>query len=183
MFAAGHTRPPRAPRPSRAPIRLMLVDDHVVFRAGLRALLEKQPGLAVVEEAGRGDEAVARVRAARPDVVLMDLAMPGQGGLEATRRIVALGTGARVLVLTGLPQEQQLLDVLEAGAHGFVDKAGPVEDLTRAIRTVMQGRRFLGTDAARVVVLQRYLRERQVADVARKRWGKGEGGKGEGVSP
>src|SRR5256886_11650219 len=116
VSAAGHTRPPRAPRPSRAPIRLMLVDDHVVFRAGLRALLEKQRGVSVVDEAGRGDEAVERVRAVRPDVVLMDLAMPGQGGLEATRRIVALGTGTRVLILTGLPQEQQLLDVLEAGA-------------------------------------------------------------------
>src|SRR2546429_4998030 len=147
MFAIGHTRR------SRAPIRLMLVDDHVVFRAGLRALLEKQPGLAVVEEAGRGDEAVARLRAARPDVVLMDLAMPGQGGLEATRRIVALGTGARVLVLTGLPQEQQLLDVLEAGAHGFMAKAGPVEDLTRALRTAMPVRRFLGPAPARLVCL------------------------------
>ena len=177
MFAPGHTRPPRAP------IRLMLVDDHAVFRAGLRALLEKQPGVAVVEEAGRGDEAVERVRAVRPDVVLMDLAMPGQGGLEATRRIVAMGTGVRVLVLTGLPQEQQLLDVLEAGARGFVDKAGPVEDLTRAIRTVMRGRRFLGADAARMVVLQRYLRERQVASVPGKRWGTSEGGRGESANP
>src|SRR5207245_6767035 len=138
--ANSSTSPPRHTRPPRAPIRLMLVDDHAVFRAGLRALLEKQPGVAVVEEAGRGDEAVERVRAVRPDVVLMDLAMPGQGGLEATRRIVALGTGTRVLILTGLPQEQQLLDVLEAGAHGSVDKAGRAEGLTRAIRTVMQGR-------------------------------------------
>src|SRR5256885_6702635 len=105
MFAAGHTRPPRAPRPSRAPIRLMLVDDHVVFRAGLRALLEKQPGLAVVEEAGRGDEAVARVRAARPDVALMDLAMPGPGGPAATRPLLPVGAGARGLVPTALPPE------------------------------------------------------------------------------
>src|SRR5256885_14234356 len=103
MFAAGHTRPPRAPRPSRAPIRLMLVDDHVVFRAGLRALLEKQPGLAVVEEAGRGDEAVARRRAARPRVVPLDLAMPGPGGGRAPRRLVSLGTGARGPVPPGLP--------------------------------------------------------------------------------
>src|SRR2546421_9908263 len=177
MFAIGHTRR------SRAPIRLMLVDDHVVFRAGLRELLAKERGVTVVDEAGRGDEAVERVRAVRPDVVLMDLAMPGQGGLEATRRIVALGTGARVLVLTGLPQEQQLLDVLEAGAHGFVDKAGPVEDLTRAIRTVMRGRRFLGAAAARMVVLQRSLREREVASVPGKRWGTSEGGRGESANP
>ena len=177
MFTSGLTRR------SRAPVRVLLVDDHVVFRAGLRALLERQAGVAVVDEAGRGDEAVERVRTVRPDVVLMDLAMPGQGGLEATRRIVGLGTGARVLILTGLPQEQQLLDVLEAGARGFVDKAGPVDDLTRAIRTVMQGRRFLGADAARVVVLQRYLRERQVANAPKKRWGTSEGGRGEGAHP
>src|SRR6267378_2888088 len=145
MFAPGLTRRPRAP------VRVLLVDDHVVFRAGLRALLERQAGVAVVDEAGRGDEAVERVRTVRPDVVLMDLAMPGQGGLEATRR--------------------------------FVDKAGPVEDLTRAIRTVMQGRRFLGADAARVVVLQRYLRARQVADAPKKRWGTSEGGRGEGAHP
>src|SRR2546430_14422356 len=98
MFAIGHTRR------SRAPIRLMLVDDPVVFRAGLRALLEKQRGATVVDEAGRGDDAVERVRAVRPDVVLMDLATTGKEGLEATRRTVALGIGTTGLILTGLPQ-------------------------------------------------------------------------------
>ena len=146
-------------------------------------LLARHTGVQVVARCFEVAQVVAATRRVRPDVVLMDLAMPGQGGLEATRRIVALGTGARVLILTGLPQEEQLLDVLEAGARGFVDKAGPVDDLTRAIRTVMQGRRFLGADAARVVVLQRYLRERQVANAPKKRWGTSEGGRGEGAHP
>ena len=148
----------------RTSIRILVVDDHVVFRAGLRALLEKQRDLVVVGEAGTGDEGVARAHLTRPDVVLMDLAMPGGGGLEATRRILALGIGAKVLVLTAVPQERLLLDALEAGASGFVEKAGPVEDVTRAIRTVNEGRLFLGADAATLVVLQRYWKEGQTQD-------------------
>lgn len=145
-------------------IRILLVDDHVVFRAGLRALLEKQRDFVVVGEAGTGDEAVARAKGARPHIVLMDLAMPGEGGLEATRRIVALGIGAKVLVLTALRQERQLLDALEAGASGFVEKSGPVEDLTQAIRTAARGRLFLGPGAAELVVLQRYWKKGQTDD-------------------
>ncbi len=151
-------------RDLRNTLRLLLVDDHVVFRAGLRALLEHQPDLVVVGEAGTGDEAVVRAEATRPDVVLMDLAMPGEGGLEATRRIVALNLGAKVLVITGLPQEQQLLDALEAGANGFVEKAGPIEDLVRAIRAVTVSRLFLCPDAAKLVVMQRYRKEGQAED-------------------
>src|SRR5437870_12101312 len=89
----------------REEIRVLLADDHTVLRAGLRALLEKEPGLVVVGEAGSGTEAVAMAKTTRPHVVLMDLAMPGQGGIEATRRIVALGFGAKGLVPTALPQE------------------------------------------------------------------------------
>ncbi len=149
---------------SRGPIRILLVDDHLVFRAGVRALLGKQHDLVVVGEAGTPDEAVARATAARPDVVLMDLALPGQGGggLGATRRIVGLGFGAKVLVITALPREQELLEALESGACGFVEKMAPAEDLTLAIRTVAAGRLFLGTDAAKLVVLQRYRRDEHI---------------------
>src|SRR5207245_10499309 len=92
----------------REEIRVLLADDHAVLRAGLRALLEKEPGLVVVGEAASGSEAVALAKTTRPHVVLMDLAMPGNGGIEATRRLVPLGLGAKVLVLTALPQELQL---------------------------------------------------------------------------
>jgi two-component system, NarL family, response regulator NreC len=150
--------------PASEAIRLVVVDDHVVLRAGLRALLEKEPDLVVVGEAGTGSEAVSVVRLAKPGVVLMDLAMPGSGGLEATRRIVALALGTRVLVLTALPEEQQVCDALEAGASGFVRKTAPIEELTRAIRTVANARLFLDEDAARVVVLQRYRHGGQTED-------------------
>ena len=145
----------------RNPIRILLVDDNVVFRAGLRALLERRRGFRVVGEAGRGEDAVACATTTRPHVVVMDLLMPGGGGLEATRRIVALGSGARVLVLTVIPERRQLLEALEAGAAGFVEKAGPVEELARDIRAVARGGFFLGPDAAKLVVLQRYGRERR----------------------
>ncbi|HVH67130.1 MAG TPA: response regulator transcription factor [Gemmatimonadales bacterium] len=145
-------------------IRILLVDDHVVLRAALRSLLEREPDLVVVGEAGTGREAVARARMLRPRVVLMDLAMPGSGGLVATQSIVALGLGIRVLVLTALPEEQQVCDALEAGASGFVRKTAPVEELTRAIRTVSNDRLFLDEDAARIVVLQRYRKAGQAED-------------------
>ena len=146
------------PNPRNA-IRILLVDDNVVYRAGVRALLGKQRDLVVVGEVGTGEEAVTCANATRPDVVLMDLAMPGKGGLWAMRRLTALGVKAKVLVLTALSQEWELLEALEAGARGFVEKGGPVEDLVRAIRTVTTGERFLGVDGAGFAVLQRYMKE------------------------
>src|SRR2546430_12823391 len=148
----------------REEIRVLLADDHAVLRAGLRALLEKEPGLVVVGEAASGSEAVALAKTTRPHVVLMDLDMPGKGGIEATRRIVALGIGAKILVLTALPQEVQLSDALEAGASGFMQKVAPVEELSRAIRAVADDRLFLDQDAARLMVLHRYRRAGQVDD-------------------
>ena len=148
----------------RNPVRVLLVDDHVVFRAAVRALLERHPDLVVVGEAGRGEEAVARAETARPDVVLMDLAMPGKGGIEATRGITRLGIGAKVLVLTALPQERELLDALDAGASGFVEKMEAAEHLVNGVRAVAAGRLFLGPDAAKFVVLQRYQRQGQAED-------------------
>jgi DNA-binding NarL/FixJ family response regulator len=146
----------RVPAPSyRRSIRILLVDDEVAFRRGLRALLEKQRGLVVVGEAGTGAEGVNWAAATRPDVVLMDLSMPEEGGIAATRRIVALGTGTKVLIISGLLREEQLLDALEAGALGYVEKTSPIDDVVRAIRTVIGGAQFLGTDAARIVVTRR----------------------------
>jgi len=148
----------------RQTIRLLLVDDHAAFRAGLRELLSKQPDCMVVGEAGTGEEAVARVKEERPDVVLMDLAMPGEGGLAATREIAALGLGVNVLVLTGLAQDPQLLEAFEAGARGFVEKTASVEEITRAIRSVNATHLFLCPDAAQLLVQQRYRREGRVED-------------------
>jgi two-component system response regulator NreC len=134
------------------PIRVLLADDHTVLRAGLRALLDREPDMQVVGEAATGEEAVERVEALRPDVVVMDLSMPGAGGLEATRQVSALGYETRVLVLTVHAEEEYLLPVLEAGGSGYVTKTSADEDLTQAIRTVARGDVFLYPSAATLLL-------------------------------
>ena len=145
-------------------IRILLVDDHAVLRAGLRALLEAEEGMEVVGEAGTGEEGVAMAERMLPDVVVMDLSMPGIGGLEATRRIAAANRpapeqdgetkapGTRVLVLTMHGEEEHLLPVLEAGGSGYVNKRGADEELIEAIRTVARGDVFLYPNAAKLLL-------------------------------
>ena len=148
------TQAPEAAAPDAAPrdIRIVLADDHAVLRAGLRALLDTEVDLQVIGEAGTGEEAIERVRQLRPDVVVMDLSMPGIGGLEATRRIAALQQGTRVLVLTVHAEEEYLLPVLEAGGSGYVTKTSADEDLVRAIRTVALDEVFLYPSAAKLLL-------------------------------
>ncbi|HLL85552.1 MAG TPA: response regulator transcription factor [Longimicrobium sp.] len=133
-------------------IRILLVDDHVVLRAGLEALLNLEPDLEVVGKASTGEEALERVRAVRPHVVVMDLGMPGMGGLEATRQIAAAESGARVLVLTSHAEEEYLLPVLEAGGSGYVKKTSADDDLISAIRVVARGEVFLYPSATRLLL-------------------------------
>lgn len=133
-------------------IRILLADDHAVLRAGLRALLEAEPGMEVVGEVGTGEEAIAMVERMRPDVVVMDLSMPGMGGLEATRRIAEMGKNTRVLVLTMHGEEEHLLPVLEAGGSGYVNKRSADEELIEAIRTVARGDVFLYPNAAKLLL-------------------------------
>src|SRR3989442_3282440 len=144
---------------SRNAIRILLVDDNVVFRAGVRALLWKQEDLVVVGEVGTGEEAVSCAKATRPDVVLMDLAMPGKGGLWAMRQLTALGVRAKVIVLTALSQEWELLGALEAGAPAFVAKGGPAGKMVPALPAEPTGGDVLGGDGAALARLQRYLKE------------------------
>ena len=135
-----------------APIRILLVDDHAVLRAGLRMLLEAESGFEVAGEAGSGEEGVVKAERLRPDVVVMDLSMPGQGGLEATREIAALAQGTRVLILTMHGEEEHLLPVLEAGGSGYVNKRSADEELIEAIRTVARGDVFLYPSAAKLLL-------------------------------
>lgn len=118
------------------PIRILVVDDHVWLRAGLVAHLEREPDFQVVGEAGSGEQAIRMTRALRPDVVVMDLTMPGIGGLEATRAITRDIPGSKVLVLTIHGKEDCLSAVLEAGASGYVSKWGMDRDLAPAIRSI-----------------------------------------------
>ena len=137
------------------PIRVLLVDDHAMFRAGIRALLEAEGRVEVVGEAASGDEAVDRVRELKPDVVVMDLAMPGSNGLEATRRINALDLHTSVLVLTVHAEEEYLVPVVEAGASGYLTKTSADTDLLEAIKVVARGQVFLPPSAA-TLLLRRY---------------------------
>ncbi|HSH44646.1 MAG TPA: response regulator transcription factor [Longimicrobiales bacterium] len=136
-------------------ISILLADDHGVLRAGLKALLDAEPTIEVVGEAETGEEALKKAKELKPDIVVMDLSMPGMGGLEATRRVAALDQGTKVLVLTMHAEEDFLLPVLDAGGSGFVRKTSADEDLTEAIRTVARGEVFLYPSAARLL-LERY---------------------------
>jgi two-component system response regulator NreC len=133
-------------------IRIVLVDDHVVLRSGLKALLEAEEDMLVVGEAATGEEGMEKVERLKPDVVVMDLSMPGIGGLEATRAIVALEKGTRVLVLTMHAEEEFLLAVLEAGGSGYVRKTGADMELTTAIRTVARDEVYLYPSAAKLLL-------------------------------
>ncbi len=136
-------------------IRLVLVDDHTVLRAGLKALLDAEEDLRVVGEAATGEESIDKVKALKPDVVVMDLSMPGMGGLEATKKIAEMGLGTKVLVLTVHAEEEYLLPVLEAGGSGYVTKTSADLDLIQALRTVARDEVFLYPSATRLL-LRRY---------------------------
>lgn len=136
-----------------SPIRVVLVDDHALMRQGISTILSVQAGLEVVGEAASGEEALELVPALAPDVVCMDVEMPGIGGLEATRRLVADPTvTARILVLTTFEREDYLLAALEAGASGFVLKNARPETLVDGIRAVAAGEALLSPEVTRAVI-------------------------------
>jgi two-component system response regulator NreC len=135
-------------------ISVLLVDDHAMFRAGIKALLEAAGKVEVVGEASSGDEAVDKVRELKPDVVVMDLSMPGSNGLEATRRIAALELDTSVLVLTVHAEEEYLVPVVEAGASGYLTKTSADTDLLEAIRVVARGQVFLPPKATTLLLKQ-----------------------------
>ncbi|HEU4452422.1 MAG TPA: response regulator transcription factor [Longimicrobium sp.] len=141
-------------------IRILLADDHVVMRTGVAALLNAEPDMRVVAQVPTGEDAVEQARLLRPDVVVMDLDMPGIGGLEATRRIGELGVDASVLVLTMHDESEFLLPVLEAGGSGYVRKTTTEDDLAAAIRVVARREVFLYPAAARLL-LQGYRRAQE----------------------
>ncbi|SDQ59426.1 DNA-binding response regulator, NarL/FixJ family, contains REC and HTH domains [Curtobacterium sp. UNCCL20] len=133
-------------------LTIVLADDQVLVRAGFRVILESEPGFRVVAEAADGAEAVEAVRAWRPDVVCLDVQMPGVDGLEAARRIAALPDPPAVLVLTTFDHDDALFQALEAGASGFLLKNASPERLIDAVRTVAAGDALLAPDVTRRVI-------------------------------
>jgi two-component system response regulator NreC len=134
-----------------------LADDHAVVRSGLRMLLQAQPDMVIVGEAETGQEAIRRVAELSPDVVLMDIEMPGMNGIEATRRIKADAPAAAVLALTMYEDDQYFFEMLRAGASGYVPKRAAPDELVSAIRAVSRGEVFLYPSLAGRLV-QDYLR-------------------------
>jgi len=135
-----------------ADIRVLLVDDHRILREGLRSLLERQSGIKVVGEAADGLEAIQKVETLHPDVVVMDIAMPGMDGLEATVRIKEQHPETHVLVLTQYDEQQFIMPLLRAGASGYVLKRSGGKEILRAIRKVVQEGAFLHPHAAQQVL-------------------------------
>jgi len=150
-----------------ADVRVLLADDHAIFRAGLKALLDAEMGIEVVGEASSGDEAVDMVRDLKPDIVVMDLSMPGSGGLEATRRITALELPTKVLVLTMHAEEEYLVPVLEAGAHGYLTKTTADRRLIEALRVIARGEVYLPPRAA-TLLLKEYKATGEDNDLLRQ---------------
>ncbi len=133
-------------------IHLLLVDDQRLMRDGLRLLLEIEPDLVVAAEAANGQAALTAYEKARPDVVLMDIRMPGMDGVEATRRILARWPDARIIILTTFDDDEYVFEGLRAGALGYLLKAVSGEELARAIRTVAAGGALIDPLVTRKVV-------------------------------
>ena len=133
-------------------IRVLVVDDHTLIRQGFVGLLESQPDIEVVAEAGSAPDALAAATRLAPDVVLMDVSMPGTSGLEATRSIRARSPATRVLILTIHDREDYLYEALRAGASGYVLKGADVQELLRAVRSAARGEMYLYPGATKTLI-------------------------------
>ncbi len=131
---------------------VLVVDDHTLVRAGLIALIQREHDMEVTGEASDGAEAVSKAAALLPQVVLMDISMPGMDGIEATRQITQLDPAPRVLVLTQYEHEEYIKRVVQSGASGYILKNSVVEELRKAIRVVARGEQYFAPSVSRVMV-------------------------------
>src|SRR5215475_8424395 len=152
-------------------IRIVIADDHPIFRDGLRRLLEAEPGLKVIGEASDGTDAVKLARQLKPDILLLDLAMPRQPGLEALRDL-SVGTGAngvKVILLTAAAEKHQIVEALQLGARGVVLKDSATQLLLKSIHTVMTGEYWVGREAVSNLVQYLRMQMQSSQDDARQR--------------
>jgi len=133
-------------------IKILAVDDHEILRAGIKLVIAEQKDMEVIGQADNGAAAVEMTKKLRPDVVVMDVSMPGLNGIEATRQIIQGDCNAKVLILSGFSNEQFVVDILKAGASGYVLKDCLSDELIEAIYTVYAGKKYLCSKAADVVV-------------------------------
>lgn len=139
------------------PIRVLLAEDHALVRAGFRALLQNLPGIEVVAEAGDGREALRLIRESQPDVVLMDISMPGLNGLDATARVASEFPNVRVIILSMHANEEYVLQALRAGATGYLLKDSDAAELELAIAAVARGETYLSPPVSKHVIAD-YIR-------------------------
>jgi two-component system, NarL family, invasion response regulator UvrY len=147
------------------PIKVMLVDDHAVVRMGFKMLLESASDIKVIAEAENGEQAIKSYVEHRPDVVVMDITMPGIGGLEAIERIMAKDNTARILVLSAHEDSVHPKRVLNAGAMGYLTKRSAAEELIKAIRTVAGRKMYLEASVAQQMAIQQLNGEKNPVDV------------------
>ena len=133
-------------------IRVLIADDHPLFRDGVRALFGSVPEMEVVGEATSGDEAIALAEHLQPDVILMDIKMPGANGIEATRRILQTSPHIGVLVVTMFEEDDSVFAAMRAGARGYLLKGADQEDILRAVRAVGDGEAIFGPSIARRLI-------------------------------
>jgi two-component system, NarL family, response regulator NreC len=147
-------------------LRLLLADDHIVMRSGLRALLERQPNLEVVGECENGREAVELAASVRPDVVVMDVGMPVLNGIEATKAIVSKQPATAVVILSMHADESYVMRALKAGARGYLLKDSAAADLIGAIQAVSQGKSFFSPKVSQILAEDyiRVLKQKGVVD-------------------
>jgi DNA-binding NarL/FixJ family response regulator len=134
------------------PTRVLLADDHPVFLGGMRALLDSTPGVEVVGEAATGEDAVTEATERQPDVVVMDIQMPGLNGIDATREIVARSPHVAVLILTMFEDDDSVFAAMRAGARGYLVKGSAPHDIVRAVETVGRGEAVFGPAIARRLI-------------------------------
>ncbi len=141
-------------------IKVLVVDDHELVRTGICRMLVDTPEIQVVGEAESGEQAIEMTRQHQPDVVLLDVNMPGIGGVETTRRLLQTATGIKVLAVSGLSEEPYPSMLLKAGASGYITKGAPLDEMVRAIRKVMQGGKYFSADIAEQLASS-YLSDQQ----------------------
>lgn len=146
-------------------INVMLVDDHAVVRMGFKMLLESDTDIKVIAEAESGEQSIQRYVEHKPDVVVMDITMPGIGGLEAIERILAKDNSAKILVLSAHEDSVHPKRVLNAGAMGYLTKRSAAEELIKAIRTVASGKKYLEASVAQQMAIQQLSGDQNPVDV------------------
>ena len=134
-------------------IRVLVVDDHELVRSGITRMLADNPDIDVIGQASSGEDAIDFVRNARPDIVLMDIRMPGIGGLEATRRILRLDDSIRIIVVTACADDPYPARVMQSGAAAYITKGADIQEMVRAIRKAHSGQRYISPEIAQKMAL------------------------------